>query len=281
MTLVVRAFAMCLAAGIVFCASAGMARSAPLRERAGPPVPHGEAGQVVLWQGEEVSIGPKGAADPNYSNLILAGMVAGTFGLFWCARRHAHNLFRAECPNEEAVDEVVDALIKNKSGASFAIVPRALPASPFTQQNDVTTLARQIEIAARASTRLSRTVGLIYFEPLGYAEYLERHGQEKAREAMRTLVSELRQSLRSSDHVAALGENRILICICLLSGLTDLESITRRMFSIVARLELTVAATQRAGLAIYPINGYSGGELIRAARKDFRLRTEARQERAA
>jgi len=66
MTLVVRAFAMCLAAGIVFCASAGMARSAPLRERAGPPVPHGEAGQVVLWQGEEVSIGPKGAADPNY-----------------------------------------------------------------------------------------------------------------------------------------------------------------------------------------------------------------------
>ena len=67
MTLVVRAFAMCLAAGIVFCASAGMARSAPLRERAGPPVPHGEAGQVVLWQGEEVSIGPKGAADPNYS----------------------------------------------------------------------------------------------------------------------------------------------------------------------------------------------------------------------
>jgi hypothetical protein len=245
------------------------------------PAPQHRTEQTVLWQGEELSVEPKETFVQEYSNLILVGMLGLALGVFYFAKRRAWMHFREECPNEEVIDEVVDALSKDKSGRSYAIVPRALPTTPFTEQNDIDTLARQIEIAAKASTRLSRTVGLIYFEPQNYAECIERHGSEKTRQVMSSLVSELRQSLRSSDHVTLLGDSQVLICVCLLSGLTDLESITRRMFSIVARLGLTGRTTQRAGLAIYPINGYSGGELIRAAEENFLGAAKTAEEIAA
>ncbi len=272
-----RTLSMCLALGFMLSASAALARSDSLRT---PVAPH-RTEQTVLWQGEELSVEPQETFVQEYSNLILLGMLGVALGVFYFAKRRAWMHFREECPSEEVIDEVVDALSKDKSGRSYAVVPRALPTTPFTEQNDINTLAREIEIAARASTRLSRTVGLIYFEPENYAECFERHGGEKTRQAMSSLVAELRQSLRSSDHVTLLGDNKVLICVCLLAGLTDLESITRRMVSIVARLGLTERASQRAGLAIYPINGYSGSELIRAAEENFLGAAKTAEEIAA
>jgi GGDEF domain-containing protein len=250
-------------------ASGTVAHSNSLRESSEPPVSPHRSGQTVLWLGEELAVEPKETFVQEYSSFILAGMLGLMLGLFFYARCCASTRSRAESPNEKMIDEAVDALFKDKSGGSIAIVPRALPNSPFTEKSDIHTLVRQIEIAARASARLSRSFGLIYFEPHGYAQFEEQHGHKNTRQAMSSLVSELRSSLRSSDHAALLDDHSILICICLLASLSDLESVAQRMFSVVARLGLTVETQQRAGLAIYPLNGYSGDDLIRAAQENF------------
>lgn len=119
---------------------------------------------------------------------------------------------------------------------------------------------------------MSRTIGLIYFEAPAYAQIEAQHGKAGAHQAMSCLASELRRSLRNTDHVSLLDDNSVLVCICLLANLSDLENIARRLRSVVERLGLgaELGAVLPIGLSIYPLNGYTGADLISAVREDFR-----------
>lgn len=158
-----------------------------------------------------------------------------------------------------------------------AIVPRTLPHSPFTDAVDAPTLEGQIEIAAEACVRLSRTIGIIYFEVPGYAQIALRDGKEKAAEIVSALAEALRHHLRVTDHLAVLDCRRIVVCVCLLDKATDLEGIARRLAVIVQRHKLAAGegAQIRPGLAIYPLNGYSGAELVAAAMRDYQTSPDA------
>jgi hypothetical protein len=201
-------------------------------------------------------------------------LVVGVFalGIFLFMLHRLASSYGVDNPDEKAIDAAVAAMRKRAPDGSFGGVPRVPPNSPLALQDDIATLERQIEVAAEACTRLSRTIGLIYFETPVYSQIEAQQGSERARLVMANLVSELRRSLRATDRVALLEGYGILVCIFLLANLSDLEDISRRLHSIVERLGLAgvAGAMPHAGLSIYPLNGYSGSELISVAREHFR-----------
>ena len=150
-------------------------------------------------------------------------------------------------------------------------VPRVLPLNPFDNSTSTSTFEGQIELAAQACLRLSRTIGIIYFEVISHAKMEKQHGAVIAGNAVAHLALELRKALRTGDHVAILNHNEIVVCITLLSDATDLKSIAGRLQKIWQRLDFG-SATQEAdpGLAVYPMHGYQGGDLIESARAKYR-----------
>jgi hypothetical protein len=87
------------------------------------------------------------------------------------------------------------------------------------------------------------------------------------------LAAELRRWLRAADHVEVINHNQIVCCICPLETRQDLESVAKRMSAIVRRMGLAgngaLETPAPAGLAMYPVDGYSGQELIDNARRDY------------
>lgn len=202
----------------------------------------------------------------------IIGVLLFALGFIVFVRRRIEAPADDDDPQGKAVDDAVTAILEGAPEGSFTVVPRTLSSSPFTTHEDIPTLERQIEIAAEACTRLSRTIGLIYFEAPAYAQIEAQHGKAGAHQAMSCLASELRRSLRNTDHVSLLDDNSVLVCICLLANLSDLENIARRLRSVVERLGLgaELGAVLPIGLSIYPLNGYTGADLISAVREDFR-----------
>jgi endoglucanase len=212
----------------------------------------------------------------NYSTTLAIGALFVVLGFFLFLRRRFASDASGDA-HEQFLDEAVSAIRKGVSDGSFSLAPRVLPNNPFTELEYFPLLEQRIEIAAEACVRLSRTVGLIYLEVPGYMQMETQHGRSRAREAMSSLVSELQRSLRATDHVELLDGNRILVCACLLASLDDLQHIARRLRSVIQRLGLADerGVMPSAGLSIYPLNGYSGTELMQAAQEDFRRAAEA------
>jgi GGDEF domain-containing protein len=158
----------------------------------------------------------------------------------------------------------------------FALTPRSLPQSPFTPTTDVVTLGKQIEIAAAACVRFSRTIGLIYFEIPSLPALDRVHGIAAAEAIIDALAEKIRRALRPTDHVAVINRNQIIVCISLLANASDLKSVAARIYALAQRHELgdSSGLPYPPGYAIYPLNGYDGASLIEAAREDFQGRPD-------
>lgn len=155
---------------------------------------------------------------------------------------------------------------------------RNLPVNPFSKTALPAVLQRQIEMAAVASVEFGRTLGVIYFK---IAEHEGRGGDETCAGSsvgLLKLLSDFRRVLRTTDHVALLGQAEIIVCISLLPGLPELVAIAERLRKVGEAAGGHAALLQpAAGLAIYPLCGYRGGDLIEYAR----LHHEAELRRAS
>ena len=144
---------------------------------------------------------------------------------------------------------------------------RSLPVNPFSNTALPAVLLEQIEIAAVASVEFGRTLGVIYFK---IAEQEERGDDETSAgssDALLKLLSDFRRALRTSDHVALWGQTEIIVCISLLPGLPELVAIAQRLRKVGGAAACPAALLQpAAGLAIYPLCGYRGVDLIEYAR---------------
>ena len=144
---------------------------------------------------------------------------------------------------------------------------RNLPVNPFSKTALPAVLQRQIEMAAVASVEFGRTLGVIYFK---IAEQEGRSGDETCAGSsvgLLKLLSDFRRVLRTTDHVALLGQAEIIVCISLLPGLPELVAIAERLRKVGEAAGGHAALLQpAAGLAIYPLCGYRGIDLIEYAR---------------
>jgi endoglucanase len=194
------------------------------------------------------------------------GGLAATSALVWAIRKFDRKHLVEKPGEHEEFSYGALSIIPPTNEGSQALVPRTLPHISFTHTSDTAILGRQIECAADACVRLSRTIGVLYFE-LGSFETLDRElGAEDVDLKVAALISELRRLLRATDYAARLDRNQIVICICLLANSADLRNIANRLRGAIQRHGF---GPQPAGHAIYPLNGYIGEELINAAREDY------------
>ncbi len=193
---------------------------------------------------------------------VVAGVAAVLAGFYYLLRRSADDLRDTEA------DERGNASAYQPAPGQYDLVPRTLATNPFTQSSSPATLGSQIEAAAEASVRHGRTVGLVYFEfPVVFAVEKEAGG-EAADALVNALAGDFRRAVRTTDHVAIINRDEIVVCICLLSSRKDLETIASRLSAAARRRNMIgeEASSLPVGLSIYPLDGYSGAELIKSAR---------------
>lgn len=218
------------------------------------------------------------ASAPISWSLMLGG-AALVAGLAWLGgRRQRRGPTTPSDVREREISDAVSAVSQAMGKPRLRIAARTLPISPFAPSADPMALGRQIEVAAEACVRLDSKIGLIYFEPPTVAESRNTGGGAAATVMVAALAAELRRWLRPADHVEVVNQNQIVCCICPLETRQDLESVAKRMCAIVRRMGLAgngaLEAPVPAGLAMYPIDGYSGQELIDCARRDYFRNTE-------
>ncbi len=204
---------------------------------------------------------------------VVAGAFTVLAGLYYLLSR----------PDNDDAEERNDAASASAASGwrpapgQYDLVPRTLPQNPYSASQSLPVLADEIDVAAAASVRLSRTVGLIYFEFPSLAAFEAEHGAESARGLVAALAEDYRRALRATDNVSILNGEHILIAISLLAGRKDLETIASRLTAAARRRGMIEedAPSLPAGLALYPLDGYSGAELIESARRRCReLRPE-------
>lgn len=204
-----------------------------------PPVPRATPGASAS------SSWPLG---PIAAGVAGAGLFAGVAALVWWRRR-------AETQRMESIFAPVEGHIGSEISRA---APRCLPSNPFLPTGSLETLGRQIDNAAAASVEYGRTLGVIYFR-------LDEWSVADAE--LEALLARLRDALRKTDCVAAINPREIIICVSLLPGLTELNTIANRLQDIGKEWPRFRPAFEiEAGLAIYPMCGYRAEELIAHAR---------------
>jgi len=125
-----------------------------------------------------------------------------------------------------------------------------------------------------ASLNRSRTVGVLAIGVNNLASLRETEGQEAVDELMAQLSNRLRTIFRRSDLVTRLNGDVIMAMLHDIKARSDLAECDKRIHRAVDGL--LVPGIQgghlsvKVGSAMYPIDGYSGDELISAACDDLR-----------
>ncbi|QGM46469.1 glycosyl hydrolase family 8 [Methylocystis heyeri] len=239
-------------------------------------IPPDDGGEELLTVQDEIG--------PVYYFRVAAEVMIAVAAFIWIIQRKTAP--PRETPvdeKEKRVSEAVSAIGPALEGKQLPLVPRTLPHSPFTATKHIPTLAQEIEVAAAACVRLSRTIGLIYIEVPSFEALEKEVGPVEADAKVEALAASLRSALRATDNVAVLNRKEILVCICLLANASDLKNIAPRLYARVERSELAAmgAVFSPPGFAVYPLNGYEGMALIDAARADFRRNRPSEDEPAA
>ncbi|KAF2992466.1 hypothetical protein OGR47_05425 [Methylocystis sp. MJC1] len=198
---------------------------------------------------------------PHYLRMIAAA-IAALAGLYYLLSRRGKDAFTsADTEASISSSDWRPALDRHSS------VPRHLPENPFSGSENLADFCIEIEDAAKASALMSRAVGLIYFE---FPKLVS--GAATGEASIGALADDFRLALRPTDHVALLGQDQIVVVVCLLACRKDLETVASRL-SAAARRRGAIeegAPSLPVGLAMYPSDGLEGQALIDAARKHYR-----------
>ena len=224
-----------------------------------------DPGGMALARREAIAAGPGNFED---SFAILKILLAGLAPLFSFSIGYAlHSLMPSNKRNILMQRAFANKAASDSTSRTVS-VPRILPQNPFDDGSPAKMLEMQLENAAEACARLSRTIGIAYFE---FASLVGNGSSQEvvaATNSMADLAKDMRNLLRSTDHVAVLDNCTIVACITLLSNATDLRNISARLQNVAIRSGHSTAMLV-PGCAVYPIDGYGGAELIASAKSNF------------
>lgn len=181
-----------------------------------------------------------------------------------------------QCLTAIAVRVVIWVFISKYNEASTtlaarpAILPMIVAGAGIGQTIDVSNISRRIDEAVEASLNAGFTIGVISCEIIGHQDLITAIGQPAMNAAMDDILARLAASIRESDSVARVDQSGFVICIALLAEKAHLESVAQRLRAIVEERLRTHSGTDMflagMGLAMYPIDGYTGTEMFGKAR---------------
>ncbi len=142
---------------------------------------------------------------------------------------------------------------------------------------------RWIEIAAELSCRHDRRVGVIVAHVGAYEELAFRFGSEHARQTVDIITQEIRAALRPGDLVSVRDNGEIVTCAPFVMVKDEIKGIAARLRRTIAEIgeRSGIDFKVRMGTSIYPLDGYTGEELIASAIESFDLDDSRAQDLAA
>lgn len=129
--------------------------------------------------------------------------------------------------------------------------------NPFDPAGADLPLDRRISLAAEASAEFSRGVSVLYL-------------QTPATVDPEGALAVLRGALRPSDHAEMIGPDEIVACLNLIRDLSNVDGVVARLTQRLHERGWPQDMPPRFGRALYPMHGYSGADLIAAARAQVR-----------
>jgi hypothetical protein len=135
---------------------------------------------------------------------------------------------------------------------------REFPTLPFETRFDAVggalDLPERITTAAEASRQFGRRVCVIHFRAPGTDSAF-----------LRSAAEFMAKQLRNSDFVEVVAGYEIVICLNMIRDLGEGQMIVGRLMSKLASSPI-FAAPWKIGAAMYPMHGYTGEDLMNAAR---------------
>ena len=128
--------------------------------------------------------------------------------------------------------------------------------SPFSPASAHLSLAIRITMAAEASAEYSRGASVLFLPVESDAEAAKA-------------FAVLRDALRPTDHVEIVDDG-VVACLNLIRDLANVDGVIARLTRRLAEAGWPQSSPPRFGRALYPMHGYSGGDLIEAARTQVR-----------
>lgn len=138
-------------------------------------------------------------------------------------------------------------------------------ANPFSPDSDHLPLAQRITMAAEAAAEYSRGASVLF---------LATDDGATTQRAYRVM----RDALRPTDHVEIV-EGGVVACLNLIRDLANVDGVIARLTRRLLDADWPQSSPPRFGRALYPMHGYSGADLIEAARQQVRPATSARNAR--
>ena len=227
--------------------SAAARRSAPARTESVEPTD--SAGRAFI---EAVALSPEPFVRPWHIGLLLIAAGAFGFAIRGSARSRGRVTLGRPNPSLNLPPEV-ERLAAAMEVQPAISAPRTLLQNPWGQEADGLSFDERVRLAAQGSVIAGRVIGVIHFHLGG--------GEAAVADPAAPIADRFRAALRATDHVRVLDRFEIIVFISLLPSLDALRSIAGRLKAIAEGF----GRVCEPGLAMYPIDGYSSGELIEAA----------------
>ena len=196
--------------------------------------------------------------------VLVVGCVA--FAARLTNRRRAPRVASSEQSSAAVVlaEQPANANHASHEALEYQRVPRELAHNPYGAEGAHLSFDERVRIAALGSVQAGRVIGAIQFK---LAPMLEP-GDEDVKPDLSPiahLAERLARNLRRSDGVRVLGPDEIVIFVSLLSRRRELEDISLRLRRVLVKEGLGDQILHN-GIAMYPLDGYTCGEMIEAAR---------------
>jgi hypothetical protein len=152
------------------------------------------------------------------------------------------------------------------SGSPLVLTPRFSPVGTDFEGSD----ERWIELAAEVCCQHNHRLGIIALQILDAEGANCSPSSETVADFNAALTSAFSASLRPSDLISVRDRGEIVIGVAFILNKDQITRIIDRLRPIVERVAKDLGMSVRCnfGASIYPIDGYSGGELIQSALHD-------------
>ncbi|MDE2361921.1 MAG: GGDEF domain-containing protein [Hyphomicrobiales bacterium] len=157
------------------------------------------------------------------------------------------------------------------AGEAHDAVPRTLCNNPLGAYGSAS-LSERIDMALEASNFYDRSLGVIYYDVASYGRIARSHGATAADQALGFVLAMLQLVLRKTDRAELIGKGRFAICLPLLPDEETLHSVRKRAAKAMDKMRFEAIGAEKLeydyGVAIYPIHGKTGAELIAHAKQN-------------
>ena len=181
-----------------------------------------------------------------FSRLLAAAVAALALAPLVIAAMRATRARLGEVPPEFATSPETS----HAGMREFASLPFD---NPFDPAHSDLPLDARITMAAEASAEFSRGASVLY---LRTPPNVDAAG----------VLAILRAAVRPTDHVEMIGPGEIVACLNLIRDLSNVDGVIARLTQRLHDNGWPQGAPPRFGRALYPMHGYSGADLIAAAR---------------